>query len=102
MLFSLGMIKVLWLHWEMSLFLGDAHLKKNFFFEVEGVREYLSDYNFSHIKQIVWGVGVGGMFREKKKSTHNKVLQSMQLNEKHIGVCCTILQLFYRFKIFSK
>ena len=42
------------------------------------------------------------MFREKKKSTHDKVLQSMKLNEKHIGVCCTILQLFYRLKIFSK
>ena len=28
-----------------------------FFFEVKGVREYLSDYNFSHIKQIV---GMGG------------------------------------------
>lgn len=42
---------------KMSSFFRDAYLKFFFFFEVKGVREYLSDYNFSHIKQIV---GMGG------------------------------------------
>lgn len=34
MVFSLGLIKALWIQWRMSLFLGNAHLKY-FFFEGE-------------------------------------------------------------------
>lgn len=63
----------------------------------------------SLLGDVHWNIGVGNilvtaiyshsnkiecMFRERKKSNCNNMLQSMKLGKKYMGTYCTVLQLF--------
>lgn len=82
MVFSLGLIKALWIQWRMSLFLGNAHLK--YFF----LRERGSE-NLLLLKQSVCVFICVWRKEKKKKNNCSRMLQYVKLSENYMGVYCT-------------